>query len=350
MLISTQMSLFNPNNNPLQPTNSAATPNKGEKKLPDSNPVPASEGMPSLSLESPAMESPLPPVAAEPTPTSMETPVATTTSSAPTAKVNLSTLLQNNSNSFSVGTGSQEQEQTITISKSQEKRFNNMKYKVYTFIMASLLLLVYSPISDAIMETWDKWESIQTMDETIERRRNDQRRYTATTDFIKQVDAHKDTIITCINSSQKCEELPDTINAQIDSIRAYLQMGSLHKDKMEVNESKILKSLNEFLTQTSDSTDNERKYNGTITNILIEDNVLLENNILQVPMHLTITFDGQEHLIDFLKNLEKRIFYDQIEWLNNSILYQIQEIKYDIVNHQTEQDVEVIVHTYAYNE
>ena len=118
---------------------------------------------------------------------------------------------------------------------------------------------------------------------------------------------------------------------------------------MAINESKILKSINEFITKSSLSWPDERKYNGTVTDISIGDNEILDNNIVQVPINLTITFNTQDNLIDFLNNLENRIFYDQVDGLNNSVLYKIQEIKYDIVNYKDSQDVEVSMYAYAYN-
>ena len=118
---------------------------------------------------------------------------------------------------------------------------------------------------------------------------------------------------------------------------------------MAINESKILKSINEFMTKSSHSLADERKYNGNVTDISIGDNEILDNNIVQVPVNLTITFNTQDNLIDFLNNLENRIFYDQVDGLNNSILYKIQEIKYDIVNYKDSQDVEILLYAYAYN-
>lgn len=104
------------------------------------------------------------------------------------------------------------------------------------------------------------------------------------------------------------------------------------------------------MTKESNSVLEERKYNGDVTNIIIGESKELANKILQVPVSLTITFATQTHLIDFLNNLENKVFYDQHDGLNNSVLYKIQEIKYDIVNYSESQDVEVLLHAYAYKE
>ena len=49
-------------------------------------------------------------------------------------------------------------------------------------------------------------------------------------------------------------------------------------------------------------------------------------------------------------NIENNIFYTQNDGLNDSILYRIDELKYDIVNYRETQDVEISLSAYAYNE
>jgi hypothetical protein len=65
---------------------------------------------------------------------------------------------------------------------------------------------------------------------------------------------------------------------------------------------------------------------------------------------MTITFNSKEKLINFISNIENDIFYTQTNGLNDSILYRIDELTYDIVNYRETQDVEIILSAYAYNE
>ena len=85
---------------------------------------------------------------------------------------------------------------------------------------------------------------------------------------------------------------------------------------MDIDEGKILKSINEFLLESSLSSVEDRKYNGVVTNITIGEKNELENHIMQAPINLTITFSSQNNLVDFLTNLEDRIFYSQANGLN----------------------------------
>ncbi len=275
----------------------------------------------------------------------------TTSTPVTTNKVTIGTLLQGASRSTDASdvfpvvsnTGN------VSLSSSQEQRFNTVKYKIYTLIACSILIILYGPIINAFQYTTAKWRESSDLTDTINKRIDDQRDYQVTTDFIKKIEDNKADIIACINEETGCETLPEEITSHMDTVKWYIQIGSLQKAKMAINESKILKSINEFMTKSSHSLLEERKYNGNVTDIAIGDNTILDNNIVQVPINLTITFNSQDNLIDFLNNLEKRVFYDQVDGLNNSILYKIQEIKYDIVNYKDSQDVEVLLYAYAYN-
>lgn len=233
------------------------------------------------------------------------------------------------------------------VSYVQQKRFVSVKYKMYTLFIVTALIVLYGPVSDAAIASWDKWERGNTISQTTTMRLKSQEEYIIKTDTIKSIQEKQDIIVSCINDQDKCDQLPENIN--IDVAKAYIQIGSLNKEKMKVNESKILKNINEFITRDESYTD-EIRYNWTVTNILIDEPKDIENKMIQVPITLTITFNNKENLIKFLHNIENRVFYDTKDGLNDSILYRIDELKYDIVNYKETQDVEVILSAYAYNE
>ena len=236
-----------------------------------------------------------------------------------------------------------------SVSQVQERRFISVKYKIYTLAIITLLIVVYGPISSAIQTSLSKREQWNKIDQTINQRIDQQSDYKTKTELLKSIEANKENIVSCINENRKCEQLPEEINNNSDIIKAYIQIWNLKKEKMEVNESKILKTINEFMTKAN-ILSIERKYNGTVTNIDIWDTKSLENNIIQVPVSMTVTFDTKENLINFISNIENNIFYSQTDWLNDSILYRIEELKYDIVNYKETQDVAVVLSAYAYNE
>lgn len=265
-------------------------------------------------------------------------------------KVSINTLLQGTNTSTVSASNSFWNTNKSPAKKMQDQRFFTVKYKIYTLVILALLIIVYSPIQDAINYTLEQWDKVDTLTAKINQRLTDQEDYKKTLDFVKTIDNHQSALISCINEQVACEQLPSSIIENKEAIKWYIQIGSLEKDKMQINEGKILKSVNEFMTKESNSVLEERRYNGNVTNIVIGESEELANNILQVPVTLTITFATQTHLIDFLNNLENKVFYDQTDGLNNSVLYKIQEIKYDIVNYAESQDVEVLLHAYAYKQ
>gem|GEM_PF-6792671 len=133
----------------------------------------------------------------------------------------------------------------------------------------SIIILVYNPIKNALSATRSQYQSLDAIDQTIEDTIDKQKQYEQLKTLFEMIDTNHDAIVTCINKQSDCDKIPDSLYPdQLDAVRAYLQLGSLDKAKMEVDESKILKNINEFLTQRNILSD-QRNYNGTVTSITI---------------------------------------------------------------------------------
>ncbi len=236
-----------------------------------------------------------------------------------------------------------------TSSQVQEMRFVSVKYKIYTLAIVTFLIIIYGPVSDAVHNSFAKRDQWSAIDVTINERIDKQAEYKDKTELLQSIETNKTKIVSCVNENVWCEQLPENISSHLDVVKSYIQVGDLKKDKMEVNESKILKTINEFMTKAN-ILSIERKYNGTVTNINIWSTQPLENNIIKVPVSMTVTFDTKENLINFISNIENNVFYSQTDGLNDSILYRIDELRYDIVNYKETQDVAVTLSAYAYNE
>ena len=239
------------------------------------------------------------------------------------------------------------------VAIAQEMRFLDVKYKVYTVIIGIILILMYVGIfteqwivSGALQETRAKRQSLDTIDTTISDTISRQEQYKQEQNLFKEITNNKNILITCINKQSSCDQLPNTITTNLDAVRAYLQLGNLQRSKMDVDESKILKNINEFITQKN-ILDTKRDYNGIVSSITIDNPENLENNIMKVPVELTITFNSKQDLLTFLSNIENYVF---AEWddLSSSVLFRIEELKYDIVNYKESQDVQVSLSAYAY--
>lgn len=260
-------------------------------------------------------------------------------------EVDLQSLLSSWDKTFEVS--SKKNQQTLDA---QEQRFTTVKYKAYTLVVLSIAIIAYGPLVQWLQNTLAKRDRGSELSQAIEQRIEDQKIYQATTDFIKKIEANKSNIISCFNIWEGCETIEEEINDHKDAVRWYLQIGELKKEKMDVDENKILRSINEFLLESSRSTLAQRDFNWVVYHIRIGTTQELENNIIRVPVDLMITFENQDNVIDFLKNLEERVFYTQEDGLNGSILYMIDQINYDIVNYTDAQDVSVSLSAYAYNE
>lgn len=123
---------------------------------------------------------------------------------------------------------------------------------------------------------------------------------------------------------------------------------------MVIDEKKILANLNEFLLRKND----EGEYNGTIEAVHIgEEEIAIptkkidkkgkrlkhaEDQIYFSPLDLKIAFDNKDDLLSFVDNIEKKIL-DQQEY---RILYQIENIKYDILKSQEQQSVDIAMYMF----
>lgn len=274
------------------------------------------------------------------------------TSSAPShhsqKKVTADSLIWNKNQKFTVHGG--EKQVDIESYDITERRFQNVKYRIYTFVLICLIAVMYSPFKKASTTLLEKQNQINSINQTITTRINDHHEYSEITSFLSQIEDDKLEIINCLNENQWCENLSSQILDNQEIIKWYLQIGSLQRDKMDINEAKVLRNINEFMVKSAYSTPERTIYNGNITNIQIWEKKQLNDNIIQVPLHLIITFNNQTNLVEFLENIENKVFYDEVNGLNYSILYKIQQIDYDIVNYDETQDVDIMLYAYAYNE
>lgn len=292
----------------------------------------------------------LEPVLQVPTPTTIPSPIAETAQN--NNSISAQDLIKGiqwwwSTNNFVVNAWSSTKEWNA-VSTAQEVRFLSVKYKVYSFIVIVIILFVASPIQTALQNTRDKRELLQATNTKINTVIDNQKRYEDEKKLFENIQQHKEVIIACINQSSRCDQLPENISENIEPVKAYMQLWNLRREKMEVDEAKILKSINEYMLQKNILWW-KRLYNWTVTSISIGWSKEVENNIIKVPVSLLISFDKKEDLLSFLSNIENYIFTDEKDWLDSAILFRIETLQYDIVNYKESQDVEVSLSAYAYN-
>ncbi|MBP7884951.1 hypothetical protein KAZ93_02075 [Patescibacteria group bacterium] len=226
-------------------------------------------------------------------------------------------------------------------------RFLGVRYKIYSLIVITILVLIYTPVSDTLRSTWANRQSLDQIDNQITMIIARQEKYKQEEKMLTMIETQRDILVNCINKESQCDQLDESITKNLPVIKTYIQLGNLTREKMDVDEAKILKIINEFLTQ-KDFLSTKRSYNGIVNDILIADSIPLENNIVKVPISLRMTFDSKEDLLIFLENVENRVFTDSANNTSVAVLFEIGEIGYDIVNYQDSQDVSIDLLAYAY--
>lgn len=143
---------------------------------------------------------------------------------------------------------------------------------------------------------------------------------------------------------------------------SFLQLHSLYNVKMDVDEKKILKNLDNYLIRTS-MQNNTRTKVGDILKINIWNSEVVtkctqhlgqlwtssivkdcSDSFFMVPVNVTIDFSTIWDLTWFLYNVEKKMIDD---W-EDRILYKIQSVSYDILANEESQttDIEMIAYYY----
>jgi hypothetical protein len=251
--------------------------------------------------------------------------------------------------------GTNTTESNAGASQMLEHRFIIAKYKVYIFVMLCIILGIYSYVSWAVHGTIALYDSIQTSQATLSTMKAKVALYTQEKKLIDMIHANKTWLALCINTQAGCNVFPTltktlsgwAITVQ-EQIKTYIQLGGLRKDKMTIDEPKVIKNINEFLGQ-KDVFSPTKWYNGIIESIQIGNLTTDKDNIWHAPVTLAMTFERKEDILTFLGNVEKYIFTDPEKWLDYSILFVVQNIDYDIINYKESQKVSITLDAYSYN-
>lgn len=147
-------------------------------------------------------------------------------------------------------------------------RFLNVKYRIYIVGVAFLLFFIYPTVLDAYTSFSASQQAIQDIDLKITRTIEKQRRFASDYTLLKGITKQEADILSCITFKSACETLPVNIKEMLPVLQTYFQLNSLETEKMEIDEKKILKNINEFLLQ-KDPFGTQMEYNGQILKISI---------------------------------------------------------------------------------
>lgn len=229
---------------------------------------------------------------------------------------------------------------TITVS-----RVVGVRYKFYTVI---LLLLVFILWYNYILPSYDEYEYTKVELLNTEQQLSDflvkKAKYESNIWLVDTIKNLEPQVINCVNTLEWCTELPDIVKNNFSVVRSYLLLTWMVNNKMSVDEKKILANIDGFLLKR-DSLSESVISNWVLNKVVIWEKEQFNENLYFVPIELSITFTDKDGLMSFIDNAEKRIPFQE----DYRILYKIDTINYDIVNHDEPQESSIFMYWYFYD-
>ena len=221
------------------------------------------------------------------------------------------------------------------------------KYKVYVIILLILWVLLWTKyLPDAY--THYRWVQTNYQQKQTELQDLKQKIEQLTQDNLQLLNLNKyaDQILVCVNERRECSALPENLKANLWSAVSYLQMGNLGSEKMKIDEKKILKNLDQYLIKNN-PTEKVSTPNGQIEEIEIwePESVAKDSVFFKLPLKIKVTFSDKDDLISFVDNIERFI----IPNAEDRILYQIDEVSYDMMAYDESQTTEIQLSAYYFN-
>ena len=247
-----------------------------------------------------------------------------------------------------------------------EIRVVNAKYKVYVIILLILWTIVgttYLPDAKAEYDNTvsahdSKVQQLASLKQTFNN-------YSTLEKARVWIDKVTDRIIECVNDTSKDEQEECKASIltgelwiladQFNTVVSYLQMGDLNSEKMVIDEKKVLKNLDRYLTRNI-PWDNRSTQNGTIWGIHIWEPKVVKHievwdgdkkrsfNLNSAPIEAEIVFENKDDLITFVDNIEQYIIQEK----EDRILYTIDEVSYDIMQYDEKQSTKVSLTAYYF--
>lgn len=223
-------------------------------------------------------------------------------------------------------------------------RVVTIRYKIYFLVL--LLIGIFS-IYNYVLPSYQRHSGLKLKLIGIESQTSifkaRKKKFDMDSHLIQKIESQEKLIVNYLNTNQWYNALDPVIQNSLWIVKSYLQLSSLYNPKMLVDERTILANMNEFLFKYQDGS---KTSNGSINKIEIWEPELFEGNLYYLPVVLDATFKNEKGLLSFIDNVEKHILPDP----EYRILYKINEISYDIVKYQEEQDVKLVLSIYYYPE
>lgn len=236
----------------------------------------------------------------------------------------------------------------------QTQKIISLRYKIYTLIMLLVCWFMWTELLSPAIDRYQQTQSsIQTNERQIVGQTKKLKKYQADQQYVLTIQENEQLIRQCINNKQWCEQLADNLRDNLDVIKAFIQIGNLYDAKMLIDEKSLLMNLDAFMTKRRNEEGKPTiQSNGQIQELVIGDPSKISQELYQVPVDIVVTFPDSDELMSFITNTEDKIIADiQTEVFKSTpVLYRINELAYDIVNYQEEQEVTIKMIAYYYEE
>jgi len=228
---------------------------------------------------------------------------------------------------------------------SSASRIVQVRYRFYAVWIALIVLLL---VFWFLLPSWDAYKAkksqIQSAKSTLQSLEARENQYKQSIWFLETVQKEDANIVSCVNKWEKCEDLPEEIQNKSWLAKSFLLTNGMNETKMDVDERKIIESIDSFLVKLEPFLNNS-SVNGEISRISIWDKKL-DWWLYTVPVQVQITFEDKSYLLSFINNVEKYVPEEE----SIRILYKIDKISYDIINSDEPQDTSIYMNLYYYDE
>lgn len=226
-------------------------------------------------------------------------------------------------------------------------RVLNTKYKVYLLIVAAvaffLLQFFFFPALDSYQSSQNSLQNIVLQLQNFDAKR------LAMLDkasLYKKIQEQESQIVSCYNLRSGCDALDPAIKAQFTGVITFLKFNSLQDSKLGVDEQRILKNINEYLTRAYPQSENDRTLNADLQNIQIGETQDFGDGIDRLPVVVKARFANKDALLSFVRNVESLIPQDQTA----RIYYTIDQVDYDIAQYTEPQDAKIFLSAFYYTD
>ena len=224
-------------------------------------------------------------------------------------------------------------------------RVVQVRYRFYAvWVLLGIVLLLFWLLIPGLDDYKEKQSEIQRAKSTLQSLENREDQYNESIGFLETVQKEDSNIVSCANKRENCNQISQEVQDQFGLARSYLLTNGMNETKMDVDERKIIESVDSFLVKLEPFLNNS-SINWEISRISIWDKQQ-EWWLYSVPVQIDITFEDKSYLLSFINNVEIYIPEDN----DLRILYKIDKISYDIINSDEPQDTSIYMNLYYYDE